>query len=105
MQVQSLLAGGAVRCAGYGAGEPALDVEAALLDSPPRVGDWLLVHVGVAVRALSELEARQISDALEAVTAAAAGRPFEHLLADLIDREPELPPHLQPQHPGGTEFG
>jgi hydrogenase expression/formation protein HypC len=44
---------------------------------------------------LDALEARQIADALLAVTAAASGQPFEHLLADLIEREPELPAHLR----------
>jgi hydrogenase expression/formation protein HypC len=53
------------------------------------------VHVNVAIRALDALEARQIADALLAVTAAASGQPFEHLLADLIEREPELPAHLR----------
>ena len=39
--------------------------------------------------------ADRLGDALRAVSAAAAGQPFEHLLADLIEREPELPEHLR----------
>ncbi len=70
-------------------------VETSLLEQPPQPGDWLLVHVNVAIRALDAGEAGQISDALLAVTRAAAGESFEHLLADLIDREPQLPAHLR----------
>lgn len=95
LQVQALLASGAALCTA--AGEPSRAVDTSLLDGLPRVGDWLLVHVNIAVRALSALEARQISDALLAVEAAAAGQPFEHLLADLIEREPQLPDHLRAQ--------
>jgi len=40
-------------------------------------------------------EARLVRDALRAVAAAAEGAPFEHLLSDLIEREPVLPAHLQ----------
>lgn len=70
-------------------------VDTSLLDDPLQFGDWLLVHVNVAIRPLDALEARQIGDALQAVTAAASGQPFEHLIADLIDREPQLPDHLR----------
>jgi len=103
MRVHSSRAPGVVFCS-----EPDLPgavriVETALLDHPPRPGDWLLVHVNVAVRALAPQEASQISDALLAVTAAAAGLPFEHLLADLIDREPTLPPHLADRLPTTRE--
>jgi hydrogenase expression/formation protein HypC len=86
------------------AGEPCI-VEASLLDHPPRAGDWLLVHVDVAVRALDDDEAQQIGDALQAVAAAAAGEPFEHLIADLVDREPELPEHLKDQVAGEPQLG
>ena len=74
-------------------------VNTALLDTEPQPGDWLLAHVDIAIRALDPEEARLIDDALAAVTAAADGQPFEHLLADLIDREPQLPEHLQSLKP------
>ncbi len=100
MQVDCVLASGAARCvAADGAGPRT--VETSLLERPPAAGDWLLVHVDIAIRALEALEARQIADALLAVSAAAAGEPFEHLLADLIDREPQLPEHLRPAADGG----
>lgn len=74
-------------------------VDTLLLDAPPEPGDWLLVHVRIALRVLDPVEAAQIRDALTAVTAAAAGEDFEHLIADLVDREPELPPHLRNTEP------
>ena len=65
-----------------------------LLGAVP-VGTPVLVHVDSAVRVLDPEEARQIDDALDGVAAAAAGLPFEHLFADLIGREPELPAFLR----------
>lgn len=59
------------------------------------VGDQLLVFIDNAVRRLDPDEARRIDDALDGLAAAMEGRPFEHLFADLIDREPELPAHLR----------
>lgn len=70
-------------------------VQTVLLDTTPKSGDWVLTHIDTAIRALSENEALQIVAALAAVKAASRGDPFEHLLADLIDREPELPVHLR----------
>jgi hydrogenase expression/formation protein HypC len=61
---------------------------------PP--GTRVLVHVDSAVRVLDADEARLIDDALDGVQAALDGRPFEHLFADLIDREPQLPDFLKP---------
>lgn len=60
-------------------------------------GAHVLVYLGSAVRVLSEEEASRIAMALEAVQAAAEGRDFDHLIQDLIDREPELPAHLRPE--------
>ena len=66
-----------------------------LLGAVP-AGTPVLVHVDSAVRVLDAEEARQIGDALDGVAAALAGQPFEHLFADLIDREPQLPAFLRP---------
>jgi len=93
LQVQSVPSWGIALCGA--AGDDGRPVETSLLEQPPQPGDWLLVHVNVAIRALDTGEAGQISDALLAVTRAAAGESFEHLLADLIDREPQLPAHLR----------
>ena len=99
LQVHSYRTPGLALCA---AAEQPLElrpVETSLLEQAPRPGDWLLVHINIAIRALEPEEAGQINDVLLAVTAAAAGQPFEHLLADLINREPALPPHLSSPPP------
>ena len=95
LQVKAVTSPAMVRCAPTGDRGEARDVNTGLLDTPPCEGDWLLVHVDVAIRALAADEARQITDALQAITAAAAGEPWEHLIADLVNREPELPEHLR----------
>lgn len=58
-------------------------------------GQWLLVHIDTAVQRLDEQEARQVDDALAALDGAMRGEDIDHLFADLVDREPELPPHLR----------
>jgi hydrogenase expression/formation protein HypC len=63
-------------------------------EQPP--GTALLVHQETALRVLPESEVPLIERALQAAEAAERGEPWEHLLADLIDRTPELPPHLKP---------
>lgn len=70
-------------------------VSLALLEAPPAPGDWILVHAERAVRAMSEDDAREVTNALRAVLAAMDGDAFEHLLGDLVDREPQLPEHLR----------
>ena len=69
-------------------------VDTLLLDEV-KPGDWLLVHIDSAVRVIDAEEAQMAGDALLAIQQAAAGLPYEHLLADLINREPQLPPHLR----------
>ena len=96
MQVRAADIPGAVQCASRDQAGILRRVNTALLDASPTPGDWLLVHVDVAIRSLSEEEADLIGNALAAVTAAADGKPFEHLIADLVDREPQLPEHLRP---------
>lgn len=66
------------------------------LVGPAPLGAHVLVHLGTAIRRLDAAEAQDIADALDAVQKAAAGEPFEHLIQDLVDREPELPAHLKP---------
>lgn len=58
-------------------------------------GTWVLTHLGSAIRVLDDEEARMIDDALSGLAEAVEGRDFDALFADLIDREPELPPHLR----------
>lgn len=61
------------------------------------VGDWVLIHLDNAMRILDEAEAKQIADALQAVCAVMQGGEFEHLFADLIEREPQLPEAIRAQ--------
>lgn len=71
-----------------------------LLVDPPQPGDWLLVFLDAAREHLDAERAAQIRDALRALEAAMAGdlASVDQLFADL-DREPQLPPHLQAQLP------
>ncbi len=95
LRVLAVGSDGRARCADS-AGKPVgTQVDTALLDSVPAPGSWILTHIDVAIRSLEEDEALQIADALEALQRAARGEDFEHLISDLIDREPELPPHLR----------
>jgi hydrogenase expression/formation protein HypC len=65
-----------------------------LLGEQP-VGTHVLVHLLSAVRVLAKEEATLIDAALNGLSAAAAGHEFEAHFADLIGREPQLPPHLK----------
>lgn len=59
-------------------------------------GTWLLVFLDTAREVLSEQKARQISDALEAMRLAMQGdSQIDHLFADLVGREPQLPEFLK----------
>jgi hydrogenase expression/formation protein HypC len=69
-------------------------VSVLLLDQPP-VGAQVLVFIDNAVRLLDAEEARQIDNAIDGLAAASNGEAFNHLFADLIDREPQLPEHLR----------
>ncbi|MCM2474437.1 HypC/HybG/HupF family hydrogenase formation chaperone [Rhizobium sp. CG5] len=60
---------------------------------PP--GTFVLTHLGSAIRVLDADEAQAIDNALKGLAEAVEGRNFEHLFADLISREPELPEHLR----------
>lgn len=65
-----------------------------LLVGEQPVGSIVLVHIDSAVRVLDAAEAKLIDDGLDGVEAALEGKPFEHLFADLVDREPQLPDFL-----------
>lgn len=66
-----------------------------MLVGPQQAGTCLLTHLGTAMRVLDAAEARAIDDALTGLAEAVEGRNFEMLFADLVSREPELPPHLR----------
>lgn len=58
---------------------------------------WVLVFLDAAREVLDAPRALQMLDALTAVRAVMSGQEAEldDLFADLVDREPQLPPHLQ----------
>jgi hydrogenase expression/formation protein HypC len=58
-------------------------------------GTWVLVFIDAAREVIDELRALRVRDALKALDAAMSGQPFEHLFADLIGREPQLPEFLR----------
>lgn len=67
------------------------------LVGPVPAGGWVMVFLGAAREAISAEQARKSADAIEALGKVMRGEGgFEHLFADLIDREPELPDFLRP---------
>lgn len=66
---------------------------------PP--GTWVLAFHGTARRVITENEARRIRDALAALQVAlssdgeVAPAALDHLFADIVEREPQLPAHLR----------
>lgn len=61
-------------------------------------GSWLLVFLGAAREVLDAETALLMRDAVAALGQVMAGNhQVEHLFADLVDREPELPAHLREQ--------
>lgn len=70
-------------------------VDMVLVGDQP-VGTWVLVFLGAAREVLDEATAHQISDALMALDLAMrGGQGVDHLFADLVDREPQLPDFLK----------
>jgi hydrogenase expression/formation protein HypC len=67
------------------------------LIGPQPVGAWVLAFLDAARAPLTEMEARQVNDALDALEAALRGEPadLDAYFPDLARREPELPPHLR----------
>jgi hydrogenase expression/formation protein HypC len=88
--------GVAAVCEGRGARER---VDMLIVGAQPP-GTWVLVFHGAARRVLTDTEAMQTLDALDALgialRASEGGREaIDALLADLADREPQLPEHLR----------
>lgn len=87
--------GQVARCTGRN-GEAQIDL---LLVGEVAPGDWLLTHLGSARERIDAERAGQIGDALDALDAVLAGGDTEQAMTlafgDLIDREPQLPPHLR----------
>lgn len=91
MRVVTCHAGSAVCETG---GETRL-VDTMLVGDQP-VGTWLLIFLDAAREVLSIEDAEKITAALQGLNQAlSGGTDFDHLFADLIDREPQLPEHLR----------
>jgi hydrogenase expression/formation protein HypC len=59
-------------------------------------GDWLLVFLGAAREVLDRATALTMLNAVQAVSRIMSGdTSVDDLFGDLIDREPQLPPHLK----------
>jgi hydrogenase expression/formation protein HypC len=70
-------------------------ISLALVDDAP-VGTWILAYQGTAVRTMEPDEAAETTAALDALAAVMAGEQnVDAYFADLVDREPQLPPHLK----------
>lgn len=67
------------------------------LIGPVEPGQWVLTFLGAARSVLSAEDAEQTLNALTALSVALDGGNVDHLFADLIDHEPQLPPHLRAQ--------
>lgn len=68
------------------------------LASHAQPGDWVMVFLGAAREVISPEVAGATLDALDALELAMRGETsLDHLFADLVGREPELPEHLRRQ--------
>ena len=67
------------------------------LVGPQPPGTWVLAFLGTARELMGETQALRVRDALAALAVAAEGGSVDHLFADLVDREPQLPDHLRPR--------
>ncbi|WP_238365337.1 HypC/HybG/HupF family hydrogenase formation chaperone [Mesobacterium pallidum] len=68
-------------------------------------GDWVLTHLGHAREVITEREARLIEDALDGLRAVMGGGDIGGAFADLTNREPQLPPHLEAARAAGKRTG
>ncbi|MBA3903247.1 MAG: HypC/HybG/HupF family hydrogenase formation chaperone [Rhodocyclaceae bacterium] len=68
-----------------------------MLTGPLVPGQWVLGFLGTAREVVSEIEARKINGALDALEAVMAGDTsgLDRHFADLVGREPQLPDFLQ----------
>lgn len=73
--------------------------EEALIDlsltGPVAIGDWILTFLGAAREIITEDEARKITAALDGLRNLMEGNDLGDAFADLDNRAPQLPPHLQ----------
>ncbi len=78
-------------------------VDMILVGAQP-AGAWVLVFLDAARETISSEQAAKTADALRALALVMQGETsVDHLFADLVGREPELPAHLKRQLPKPAE--
>ena len=84
-------------------GEEIRTVDMILVGEQP-VGAWVLVFLDSARDVMTAEQAQKTADALRAIALVMQGETsVDHLFADLVGREPELPPHLKDMLPKTAE--
>ncbi len=80
-------------------GEEKRKVDMILVGEQP-VGAWVLVFLDAARDVMTAEQAQKTADALQAIALVMQGETsVDHLFADLVGREPELPAHLKDMLP------
>lgn len=75
------------------------------LVGPVAPGEWVLTFLGAARERLSAERADQIARALAGARAVLTGDALGDAFADLEDRGPQLPPHLEAARRAGRATG
>ncbi|TGD74327.1 HypC/HybG/HupF family hydrogenase formation chaperone [Mangrovimicrobium sediminis] len=75
-----------------------VDIDMLLVGEQP-AGTWLMTFLDTAREVISDQRALEIQQALDGLQAALRGESFDHLFADLVDREPQLPEFLRDPAP------
>ncbi len=84
-------------------GDDLRTVDMILVGEQP-AGAWVLVFLEAAREVITEEQAGKTADALHALALVMQGEiSVDHLFADLVGREPELPPHLKSLLPDAGE--
>jgi hydrogenase expression/formation protein HypC len=85
-------------------GEQVHEIDLALVGEQPE-GTWLLTFLGAAREVLDPDEAAKIAAALGGLRSLMEGGGLGDAFADLEERGPELPAHLQAARDAGRTFG
>lgn len=73
------------------------------LTGPQEPGTWVLTFLGAAREVLEPAEAEKILAAVNGLRRVMSGGDLGDAFADLDNREPQLPPHLQAARDAGQE--
>lgn len=78
------------------------EIDISLIENP-QINDFVLVFLGAARHKLEPQEALEIANALDGLRAVFDGQNPDEFFKDLIEREPQLPPHLQNAYDAGLK--